>query len=50
MTDNEPIVKNVEGLQFSIMSPDEINKHLALKLLKMIHMIKMSQLLKVYLI
>ena len=24
MTDNEPIVKNVEGLQFSIMSPDEI--------------------------
>ena len=26
MTDNEPIVKNVEGIQFSIMSPDEIRE------------------------
>ena len=31
MTDNEPIVKNVEGLQFSIMSPDEIRNVLVSK-------------------
>jgi len=26
MTDNEPLLKNVEGLQFSILSPDEIRE------------------------
>ena len=34
MTDNEPIVKNVEGLQFSIMSPDEIRNKSCVEITK----------------
>ena len=30
----EPIIKNVNGLQFSIMSPDEIKKHSVVEVTK----------------
>ena len=46
----EPETNNVIGLQFSIMSPDEIKKLSVVEVQDMKHMIKIILLLKVYLI